>query len=128
MARFASRTGGNNGTRGEPRPPSRGHRLCRLVLRHGGRLVQTRLVRSGPWRPIARVRPCRGRPVSTRLRERRDRDVRRRCVHLMAKAGAALSLMVPTRWAFQAIGHDLGARSSSMAVGCARTQNRGATR
>ena len=31
-------------------------------------------------------------------------------VHLMAKAGAALSVMMPSRWAFEAIGHDLGAR------------------
>jgi ABC-type multidrug transport system ATPase subunit len=31
-------------------------------------------------------------------------------VHLMAKAGAALSLLMPSRWAFDAIGHDLGAR------------------
>ena len=31
-------------------------------------------------------------------------------VHLMARAGAALSLMMPSRWAFEAIGHDLGAR------------------
>ena len=31
-------------------------------------------------------------------------------VNLMATAGAALSLMIPSRWAFEAIGHDLGAR------------------
>jgi hypothetical protein len=31
-------------------------------------------------------------------------------VHLMAGTGAALSVVVPTRWAFEAIGHDLGAR------------------
>ena len=31
-------------------------------------------------------------------------------VHLMATAGAALSTTMPTRWAFEAIGHDLGAR------------------
>jgi ABC-type multidrug transport system ATPase subunit len=31
-------------------------------------------------------------------------------VHLMAKAGAALSVMMPSRWAFEAIGRDLGAR------------------
>jgi ABC-type multidrug transport system ATPase subunit len=31
-------------------------------------------------------------------------------VHLMAKAGAALSVVMPSRWAFDAIGHDLGAR------------------
>ncbi len=31
-------------------------------------------------------------------------------VHLMASAGAALSTMMPSRWAFEAIGHDLGAR------------------
>ena len=31
-------------------------------------------------------------------------------VHLMARAGAALSVMMPSRWAFEAIGHDLGAR------------------
>jgi hypothetical protein len=28
----------------------------------------------------------------------------------MAKAGAALSVVIPTRWAFEVIGHDLGAR------------------
>jgi len=31
-------------------------------------------------------------------------------VHLMAKAGAALSAVMPSRWSFDAIGHDLGAR------------------
>ncbi len=31
-------------------------------------------------------------------------------VHLMASAGAGLSLAIPSRWAFEAIGHDLGAR------------------
>ena len=31
-------------------------------------------------------------------------------VHLMARAGAALSAAMPSRWAFEAIGHDLGAR------------------
>jgi ABC-type multidrug transport system ATPase subunit len=31
-------------------------------------------------------------------------------VHLMAKAGAALSVAMPSRWAFDAIGHDIGAR------------------
>ena len=31
-------------------------------------------------------------------------------VNLMAGAGAALSGVVPSRWAFEAIGHDLGAR------------------
>lgn len=31
-------------------------------------------------------------------------------VHLMARAGAALSLVMPSRWAFDATGHDLGAR------------------
>ena len=31
-------------------------------------------------------------------------------VHLMAKAGAALSAVMPSRWAFDALGHDLGAR------------------
>jgi ABC-2 type transporter len=31
-------------------------------------------------------------------------------VHLMARAGAALSTVIPTRWTFEAIGHDLGAR------------------
>src|SRR5206468_3174951 len=31
-------------------------------------------------------------------------------VHLMAPAGAALSVIIPSRWAFEAIGHDLGAR------------------
>jgi hypothetical protein len=28
----------------------------------------------------------------------------------MAGAGAALSRLIPSRWAFEAIGHDLGAR------------------
>jgi ABC-type multidrug transport system ATPase subunit len=31
-------------------------------------------------------------------------------VHLMAGAGAALSRLIPSRWAFEVIGHDLGAR------------------
>src|SRR4051795_809235 len=31
-------------------------------------------------------------------------------VHLMARAGMVLSTMIPSRWAFEAIGHDLGAR------------------
>jgi hypothetical protein len=31
-------------------------------------------------------------------------------VNLMARTGAALSTIIPTRWAFEAIGHDLGAR------------------
>jgi ABC-type multidrug transport system ATPase subunit len=31
-------------------------------------------------------------------------------VHLMASPGAALSMAIPTRWAFEATGHDLGAR------------------
>jgi hypothetical protein len=31
-------------------------------------------------------------------------------VHLMAGPGAALSAVIPTRWSFEAIGHDLGAR------------------
>jgi ABC-type multidrug transport system ATPase subunit len=31
-------------------------------------------------------------------------------VHLMARAGALLSVVIPSRWAFEAIGHDLGAR------------------
>ncbi len=31
-------------------------------------------------------------------------------VNLMAGAGAALSAVIPTRWAFEAVGHDLGAR------------------
>ena len=31
-------------------------------------------------------------------------------VNLMASAGAALSVVIPSRWAFEAIGHDLGAR------------------
>ena len=31
-------------------------------------------------------------------------------VHLMASAGAGLSLAIPSRWAFDAVGHDLGAR------------------
>ena len=32
-------------------------------------------------------------------------------VHLMAGAGAALSALMPTRWAFEGFGHDLGARA-----------------
>jgi hypothetical protein len=31
-------------------------------------------------------------------------------VHLMARVGAALSVVMPSRWAFEAVGHDLGAR------------------
>lgn len=31
-------------------------------------------------------------------------------VNLMAEAGAAISVMIPTRWAFEVLGHDLGAR------------------
>ena len=31
-------------------------------------------------------------------------------VNLMAGPGAALSLLIPSRWAFEVIGHDLGAR------------------
>jgi ABC-type multidrug transport system ATPase subunit len=31
-------------------------------------------------------------------------------VNLMANAGAAISTVIPTRWAFEAIGHDIGAR------------------
>jgi len=31
-------------------------------------------------------------------------------VNLMAGAGAALSVVIPSRWAFEVIGHDLGAR------------------
>jgi ABC-type multidrug transport system ATPase subunit len=31
-------------------------------------------------------------------------------VHLMARVGSAISTVVPSRWAFEAIGHDLGAR------------------
>jgi ABC-type multidrug transport system ATPase subunit/ABC-type multidrug transport system permease subunit len=31
-------------------------------------------------------------------------------VHLMARAGAVLSAVMPSRWAFEAVGHDLGAR------------------
>ena len=31
-------------------------------------------------------------------------------VNLMAGAGAALSVVIPSRWAFEAVGHDLGAR------------------
>jgi hypothetical protein len=31
-------------------------------------------------------------------------------VNLMASAGAAISVAIPSRWAFEAIGHDLGAR------------------
>jgi ABC-type multidrug transport system ATPase subunit len=32
-------------------------------------------------------------------------------VHLMARAGAVLSVVMPSRWAFEAVGHDLGARN-----------------
>ncbi len=32
-------------------------------------------------------------------------------VDLMARTGAGLSVVIPSRWAFEAIGHDLGARS-----------------
>jgi ABC-type transport system involved in multi-copper enzyme maturation permease subunit len=31
-------------------------------------------------------------------------------VHLMAKAGAVISALMPSRWAFEALGRDLGAR------------------
>jgi hypothetical protein len=31
-------------------------------------------------------------------------------VNLMARAGAWISVVVPSRWAFEAVGHDLGAR------------------
>jgi ABC-type transport system involved in multi-copper enzyme maturation permease subunit len=31
-------------------------------------------------------------------------------VHLMAAPGSALSVVIPSRWAFEGIGHDLGAR------------------
>jgi ABC-type multidrug transport system ATPase subunit len=31
-------------------------------------------------------------------------------VHLMARVGAGFSTVIPSRWAFEAIGHDLGAR------------------
>ncbi len=31
-------------------------------------------------------------------------------VNLMARAGALISVVIPSRWAFEAIGHDLGAR------------------
>jgi hypothetical protein len=31
-------------------------------------------------------------------------------VHLMARAGMIFSTIIPSRWAFEAIGHDLGAR------------------
>jgi hypothetical protein len=31
-------------------------------------------------------------------------------VNLMAKAGAVISVGMPSRWAFEAVGHDLGAR------------------
>jgi ABC-type multidrug transport system ATPase subunit len=31
-------------------------------------------------------------------------------VHLMARVGVAVSAVIPSRWAFEAIGHDLGAR------------------
>jgi hypothetical protein len=32
-------------------------------------------------------------------------------VHVMASTGRALSTVIPSRWAFEAIGHDLGARA-----------------
>jgi hypothetical protein len=32
-------------------------------------------------------------------------------VHLMAKAGAVFSLVIPSRWSFEALGHDIGARA-----------------
>jgi hypothetical protein len=32
-------------------------------------------------------------------------------VHLMAGAGAAISAEMPVRWAFEAVGHDLGVRN-----------------
>ena len=31
-------------------------------------------------------------------------------VHVMAGAGAAISAIIPDRWAFEALGHDLGVR------------------
>jgi len=31
-------------------------------------------------------------------------------VNLMAEAGAGFSVVIPSRWAFEALGHDLGAR------------------
>ncbi len=31
-------------------------------------------------------------------------------VNLMASIGAAISAVIPSRWAFEAIGHDIGAR------------------
>jgi hypothetical protein len=31
-------------------------------------------------------------------------------VNLMARAGAAISVLMPSRWSFEAVGHDLGAR------------------
>ena len=42
-------------------------------------------------------------------------------VNLMAPAGAALSEVIPSRWAFEAIGHDLGARRI-LAEGGSRTR------
>ena len=44
-------------------------------------------------------------------------------VHLMANAGAALSLAMPSRWAFEGLGHDLGARHI-LAEGALRSGNR----
>jgi ABC-type multidrug transport system ATPase subunit len=32
-------------------------------------------------------------------------------VHVMASSGSGLSALIPTRWAFEAVGHDLGARA-----------------
>jgi hypothetical protein len=31
-------------------------------------------------------------------------------VNVMARSGQGLSALIPTRWAFEAVGHDLGAR------------------
>jgi hypothetical protein len=38
-------------------------------------------------------------------------------VHLMARAGAALSVVIPSRWTYEAVGHDLGARQILAAGG-----------
>jgi len=32
-------------------------------------------------------------------------------VHVMARAGASISAVIPDRWAFEALGHDLGVRN-----------------
>ena len=97
-----------------------------------------RLLDRLPSRPLSTYASIGGRPAAVRgrgprpraahLRHGRKRRRRRRSpcrccasplccspgailpVNLMAGAGAALSVVIPSRWAFEAIGHDLGAR------------------